>query len=154
MTGLRTAVFFFLAMFGHWWWTTYFSFSGLSPQILLVLTVVVAARQGPIRAMCLGFGWGLFLDVLNANIFGANALVLTLIGYGTGSVRRFVDVTGLASQCVVVFGMTWAYFLVFGSLGLIFTGHFFWVGWPAFLFDPLYNCLTAAAVFLFWMERW
>ena len=88
MNFLRGAIFFLTAMLIQWWWATHFSLAGLAPQLLLILTVVVAARQGPVRAMCLGFGWGLFLDVLNPALFGANALALTLAGYGTGALRR------------------------------------------------------------------
>ncbi|OGR88836.1 MAG: rod shape-determining protein MreD [Elusimicrobia bacterium RIFCSPHIGHO2_02_FULL_57_9] len=153
MNFLRGAIFFLTAMLIQWWWATHFSLAGLAPQLLLILTVVVAARQGPVRAMCLGFGWGLFLDVLNPALFGANALALTLAGYGTGALRRLVDVTGLAPQCVVVFGMTWAYFLALGMIGVVFAKYFVWVGWPAFLFDPFYNCLTAGVLFLFWTDR-
>lgn len=153
MNFTRGALFFIIAMFAQWWWSTHLSLAGLSPQLLLVLTVIIAARQGPIRAMCLGFGSGLFLDVLSPDLFGANALALTLAGYGAGSVRRLIDVAGLAPQCFVVFGMTWAYFLMLGAIGLIFAKHFLWVGWTAFLLDPLYNCLVAAVLFIFWTER-
>jgi rod shape-determining protein MreD len=149
----RMGALFAAAMAFHWWWTTHFSFFGLSPQILLVLTVAVAARSGPIRAMCLGFAWGLFLDFLNARLFGANALALTLVGYGAGSVRRQIDVAGLAPQCAIVGLMTWAYFLLLGLLGAVFMRHFLWVGWTAFLFDPFYNVLAAAAAAAVWEVR-
>ena len=137
-------------MLAHWWWTTHLSVAGLAPQLLLVLTVITAARRGPIRAMCLGCVWGLFLDVMSARLFGANALALTLVGYGTGSVRRQIDVTGLAPQCLVVFGMTWAYFVLLGLIGLVFLKTFLWVGWPSFVVDPFYNCVVGAAVFMIW----
>lgn len=138
------------AMALHWWWTTHFSPFGLAPQLLLVLTVVTAARRGPVRAMCLGFIWGLFLDLMSARLFGANALALTLVAYGTGSVRRQVDVTGLAPQCLVIFAMTWAYFLLLGTLSAVFPPkQFMWVGWAPFLVDPFYNCLVGAFVAAF-----
>lgn len=150
MSALKIVPLAFLAMIGHWLWTSHFALWGLSPQLLLVLTVAVAARQGPIRAMCLGFFWGLFLDVLQARLFGASAFALTLVGYGTGSVRRQIDVTGLAPQCVVVFFMTWAYFLLLGALGLVFMKEFLWIGWSQFLLDPFYNAVLAAAVSVAW----
>lgn len=155
MTYSRWVALFLGAMLAHWFWTADFALAGLAPQILLVLTVAIAARHGPIPAMCLGFAWGLFLDAMSAHLFGANALALAWVGYGTGSVRRQIDVTGLVPQCVVVFGMSWAYFLLTGLLGLVFMKTFLWVGWAAFLIDPLYNCLVTAGVFVFlgqWME--
>lgn len=153
MSAVRLLFLFFAAMAVHWWWTTHFALWGLSPQLLLVLTVAVAARQGPVRAMLVGFGWGLFLDVLAPRLFGANALALTLVGYGTGAARRQIDVAGVGAQCAVVFFMTWAYFLLSGLVGAVFARHFLWVGWGTFLLDPFYNALAAAAVSLVWEPR-
>ena len=134
----------------HWWWSTHFLVLGLAPLLLLVLTVSIAARLGSVPAMCCGFFWGLFLDVLRPQLFGANALALTLVGYGTGAVRRQIDVIGVAPQAVVVFLMTWGFFLFTGLLGLVFVKTFLWVGWVPFLFTPVYNCLLVPFVFLFW----
>ena len=150
MSYLRMAVLFILALAAHWLWSAYFSFLGLAPQILLVLTVIAAARQGSITGMCLGFAWGLFLDVFQPHLFGANALVLTLIGYAVGAVRRQIDVAGFGPLCALVLSMTWGYFVLTGILGLIFMKSFFWVGWRPFLFDPLYNCALIAPLFLIW----
>lgn len=150
MSAARSAVLFVLAMAGHWLWTTHFALWGLAPQLTLVLTVAAAARLGPVRAMLLGFGWGLFLDVLTVRLFGANALALTFVGYGTGSVRRQIDVTGAVPQGVVVLFMTWAYLLTLGVLGLIFARDFLWPGATRLLLLPFYNALVAAAVSLLW----
>ncbi len=143
-------ILFLLATVLHWGWTSFFSIKGLAPQVLLVLTVVAASRRGPIAAMCFGFAWGLFLDVFAPHIFGANALLLTLVGYAVGAARRQIDVNGLAPQCVLVLGMTWAYFLCHGLLGLLFVKHFLWVGWRPFIFDPFYNCLLIPFLFVIW----
>ncbi len=144
------AAVFVLAMVAHWWWTTYLTIGGLAPQLLLVLTVVAASRRGAVAAMCFGFAWGLFLDVFRTHLFGANALLLTLVGYAVGSVRRQIDVNGLAPQCVLVLTLSWAYYLSFGVLGLIFLKSFLWVGWKPFLLDPLYNCLMIPFLFVIW----
>lgn len=135
------AALFFMAVAAHWWWSAYLSFFGLSPQILLVLTIVAAAKLGPNTAMCFGFGWGLALDVFSAHLFGANALALTLVGYAVGVVRRQIDVNALGPLCVMVMGMSWGYFLLSGLLSLVFMKTFSWIGWNAFLLDPFYNCL-------------
>ncbi len=153
MNQLRRVGLFMLAMLAQWWWSTHWSIAGLAPQLLLVLTVALGASFGPSWAMCCGFLWGLFLDTLSPRLFGANALALTWVGYGTGSVRRQLDVAGVPPQCLVVFGMTWAYFLVLGMLGMVFAKKYDWVGWPVFLLDPVYNCVVAAA-FLLWNQQW
>jgi len=138
----RGLILFFAAAWLQWWWSTSLSFWGLTPQILLVLTVAMAARLGPNTGMCYGFFWGLCLDVLRPQLFGGNAFALMLAGYGTGTLRRQIDVVDALSQFMIVGAMTWAYFLCYGLLGVVFAKTFLWVGWPAFLCDPLYNCLA------------
>jgi rod shape-determining protein MreD len=153
VSALGITFLFFVAMMGQWLWSSYFSLWGLSPQLLLVLTVSAAARWGPTYAMCLGFCWGIFLDTMSVRLFGANALALTLVGYGTGSVRRQIDVTGLAPLCLVVLIMSWAYFVSLGLLGLLFLRDPLWVGWPQFLLDPIYNVVLAAVLSGPWRLR-
>jgi rod shape-determining protein MreD len=129
---------------------THFAPFGVAPQLLLVLTVALAARHGAVWGMVAGFLWGLFLDVMSPRLFGANALVLTWIAYGTGSMRRQIDVAGLGPQTVVVFTTTWVYFLLLGALGLVFSKNLYWAGLPAFLLDPFYNAALAALVYALW----
>ncbi|MDE2039711.1 MAG: rod shape-determining protein MreD [Elusimicrobia bacterium] len=138
------------AMLAQWWWSSHGMLGGVAPQLLLVLTIIVAARHGAIKAMVIGFFWGLFIDLMSARLVGANALALTLVAYGTGLARRQVDLLGIEPQCAIVFALTPLYFLFWGLLGLLFSGSFLWVGWRSFLFDPFYNCLVAALAFLLW----
>jgi rod shape-determining protein MreD len=154
MRHFRGAGLFLIAAFLQWWWSTRFSFEGLSPQMLLILTVAIAARFGPNPGMSYGFFWGLFLDVLRPQLFGGNAFSLMLVGFAAGTVRRQIDVGDIVSQFVVTFMMTWGYFLLYGILGAVFAKSFAWVGWPAFLFDPLYNCLLVpfAAAACSWLR--
>ena len=154
MNFLKGAVLFLAAALLQWWWSTRMSFWGLSPQILLVLTVAMAARLGPNSGMCYGFLWGLFLDVLRPELFGGNAFVLMLVGYGTGALRRQIDVLDAVSQSLIVLCMTWGSFLLYGALGAVFAKGFIWVGWPAFIFDPLYNCFIVppAALACSWLR--
>jgi len=135
----RLLVLFFVAMVAQWWWSSHGAIAGLAPQLLLVLTIAIAARYGALRAMFLGFLWGLFLDVLAARLVGANALAFTLAAYGTGSMRRQVDLLGAGPQMLMVYALSVAYFLLMGLLGLVFLKTFLWVGWPQFLLDPVYN---------------
>lgn len=146
---------FVAATAAQWWWSTHLSIYGVAPQVLLVMTVAVAARYGSNWAMSCGFFWGLFLDVLSPRLFGGNALALTLVGYGTGSVRRQLDVAGLGPQCLLVFATTLIYYLFFGLLGRIFdpSKTFLWVGWPLFLTGPFYNSLVTVFLYGVWDPR-
>ena len=149
----RLLTVFLVAMVGQWWWSSHGAIYGVAPQLLLVLTIAVAARQGPLCAMVMGFFWGLFLDVMAARLVGANALALTLAAYGTGSMRRQVDLLGLAPQCLMVASLTLVYFMFMGLMGLVFLHSFMWVGWMSFLVDPFYNSFVALLVYVLW-ESW
>ena len=146
---------FVVGLMGHWLWSTHLTVFGLAPQLLLILTVAVAARRGPVVGQCFGFAWGLFLDVLGVHLFGAQALGLTLVGYFVGSLRRQMDVSSPPSQLMLVGLLTPSYFLFYGLAGWVFERHFFWVGWPSFVADPFYNCLVAPFGFALtkkWMD--
>ncbi|MBI5881616.1 MAG: rod shape-determining protein MreD [Elusimicrobia bacterium] len=150
LTYFRMTALFLLGALGHWWWTTYLSFWGVAPQLLLVLTFVVAARRGPVPAMSFGFAWGLVLDVYALHLMGAASLALTLSGYLAGNIRRQVDVSSLAPQSVILAAGTWGFFLFTGLLGLIFTKSFTWPGWGMFLLAPVLNCVLAPLLFWVW----
>lgn len=144
------AIFVFIAgIFAHWLWSTHFSIWGLAPAVLLALTVSAAARSGPVAGQCYGFAWGLFLDVSGAHIFGANALAFTLIGYGTGSMRRQMDVESAPSQAILILILTPVWFLFYGVVGFVFERSFLWVGWPQFVLIPIYTALVSPAGFAF-----
>jgi rod shape-determining protein MreD len=141
---------FFLAMVLQWWLSTNFLVFDLTPRLLLVLTVVISARMGSVAGMSYGFAWGLYLDVLRAHLFGANALAYTLIAYTTGAIRRQIDVVGIGSQAAAVLLMSWGYFLLYALLGLIFMKTSLFPGWKIFFLNPFYNALMVPLVFVFW----
>lgn len=143
MSYLRGAVLFVGAMFVQWWWNSHLAYWGAAPQFLLALTVVVAARRGPVTAMLVGYAWGLFSDTLRADLFGADALLYALAGYGAGIVRRQIDLSVPEPLAATVFLMTWAYAIMLGILGHVFMKSFVWVGWVSFLTAPFMNALVA-----------
>ncbi len=146
---LRTLGLFFTAAFVQWLWSAHFAPYGLAPQILLVLTVAAASRQGPAAAMSLGFFWGLFLDALIGGLFGANALILVLLAYLAGLVRHQMNAGEAAPRAVLVFAATWAYFLLLAAVSWAFTRHVLWGGWTDLLILPFYNSLVAVAIGVF-----
>ena len=153
MSYLRGTLLFVGAMFLQWWWNAHLSYWGAAPQFLLALTVVVAARRGPVTAMLVGFSLGLFSDTLRADLFGADALLYALAGYATGTVRRQIDLGAPEPLAATVFLMTWAYALLLGVLGHIFMKSFVWVGWVSFLTAPFMNALVAIVGASFVAER-
>ena len=155
MSYLRGAVLFVAAMFVQWWWNCHLAYWGAAPQFLLALTMLVAARRGPVPAMLIGYAWGLFSDTLRADLFGADALLYALAGYGAGVVRRQLDLGSPEPLAATVFLTTWAYALMLGFLGHVFLKSFVWVGWVSFLTAPFMNAVVAvlgAALFESWGE--
>ena len=143
MNILRGLLLFVAAMFLQWWWNAHLAYWGAAPQFLLALTVLIAARRGPVTAMLIGFAWGLFSDTLRADLFGADALLYALAGYAAGMVRRQIDLSAPEPLAAAVFLLTWAYALAFGVLGHVFLKSFVWVGWIPFLTAPFMNALVA-----------
>jgi len=150
---LRGFVLFFGAMFLQWWWNTHLSYWGAAPQFLLVLTILIAARRGPVLGMLAGFGWGLYLDVARAELFGASALVLTLAAYFVGVARRQVDLRAAGPLAATTFLFTWAAFVGLGLLGLIFTKSFEWSGWISVVSTPFLNVVVVTVASLLWDAR-
>ncbi len=142
MSFLRGAALFVAAMFIQWWWNSHLAYWGAAPQFLLALTVLIAARRGPVPAMLVGYVWGLFSDTLRADLFGADALLYALAGYGAGMVRRQIDLGAPEPLAATVCLLTWAYALLVGLLGQIFLKSFVWVGWASFLAAPFMNALV------------
>lgn len=150
---LRGIAIFVGAMFVQWWWNTHFAYWGAAPQFLLVLTILLAARRGPILGMLAGFGWGLYLDVARAELFGASALILTLAAYFVGVARRQIDLRAAGPLAAVTFLFTWAAFIGLGLLGLTFTKSFEWSGWIAVLATPFLNVVAVTTAAVLWDAR-
>ena len=150
---LRGLALFIGAMFIQWWWNTHFAYWGAAPQLLLVLTILIAARRGPVLGMLAGFGWGLYLDVARAELFGASALILTLAAYFVGVTRRQIDLRAAGPLAVTTFLFTWASLIGLGLLGLIFTKSFELGGWIAILATPFLNVAMVTVVALVWDAR-
>lgn len=144
---------FIVAMFVQWWWNTHFAYWGAAPQFLLVLTILIAARRGPVLGMIAGFGWGLYLDVARAELFGASALILALAAYFVGVARRQVDLRAAGPLAVTTFLFTWAGFLGLGLIGLTFTKSFEWSGWISVFVTPFLNAAVVTVAALLWDAR-
>lgn len=57
---------------------------GVLPDVMLLVVVVVSAREGPEFGTPFGFGVGLLMDLFLEVPAGLSALSYTLVGYGVG----------------------------------------------------------------------
>jgi len=150
---VRGFVLFIGAMFLQWWWNTHLAYWGAAPQFLLVLTILIAARRGPVLGMLAGFAWGLYLDVARAELFGASALILTLAAYFVGVARRQIDLRAAGPLAATTFLFTWAAFIGLGLLGLVFTKSFEWGGFIAVALTPFLNVAAVTTAAIVWDVR-
>ena len=151
---VRGLLLFVGAMALQWWWNAHFSYWGAAPQFLLVLTILIAARRGAVPGMLAGFGWGLYLDVARAELFGASALTLTLAAYFAGVMRRQIDLRTAGSLAATTFLFSWAVLVGHGLLGLVFTKSFEWAGWMPAVATPILNSFFAIVASLLWDAFW
>jgi rod shape-determining protein MreD len=63
---------------------------GVRPELLFLVTVVVAFLEGPGEGAVIGFVSGLAQDLLLNEPKGILALTLTLLGYTMGTLRQFI----------------------------------------------------------------
>ncbi|MDX6768692.1 MAG: rod shape-determining protein MreD [Elusimicrobiota bacterium] len=150
MTFLRSVALYFGAMLLQWWWNTHFSYWGAAPQFLLVATLLIASRRGPVPAMLAGFGWGLFLDVSRAELFGASAFLLTGSAYLAGMVRKQIDLRAAGPLAVCTMLVTLGALLTHGLLGLVFNRAFEHFAWRVWVFTPVMNALLAGLGAVLW----
>lgn len=63
---------------------------GVRPELLYLVTIVLALLEGPNEGSIVGFASGLAQDFLLNEPKGITALTLTLVGYGVGMARQFI----------------------------------------------------------------
>ena len=62
----------------------YITVREVAPDLLVILTVVIALREGQFAGALAGFTLGLFFDIISSNIVGTNALTKLLVGFIAG----------------------------------------------------------------------
>jgi rod shape-determining protein MreD len=130
-----------------WWWGHYCLVWGLAPEWLLVSTVALSGLYGPVLGETYGFLWGIGLGTLSVRLFGAHALLLTVIAYVVGNGRRQMDLSSPPSQVLVTWLISSFYILALGLLAKVSGGEFQWAGWKVFLFGSLLNGAVSPLVF-------
>jgi len=63
---------------------------GVRPELLFLVTIILAMLEGPAEGAVVGFVSGLAQDMLLNQPKGITALTLTLLGYAVGMARQFI----------------------------------------------------------------
>jgi len=119
------------------------------PELMYLLTVLVALLEGPATGAVLGFAGGLAQDFLLTQPKGITALTLTLLGYAVGTIRQYI-VSPSALVPVIMVAAGTAIGIMFNGLVKFLLGQLD-AGW-AFqlqiaLLSGLYNAILTPFVF-------
>ncbi|GGI06807.1 rod shape-determining protein MreD [Egicoccus halophilus] len=77
---------------------------GFRPDLLLLVTVAVALRDGPLSGLRVGFAAGLLTDLLvSQSPVGLAALVFTVVGLAVGLARPYLALESLTAPLIVAF---------------------------------------------------
>jgi rod shape-determining protein MreD len=96
------------------------SIAGVTPSIVVLTVVAVGLTDGAESGTRYGFAAGLLVDLLSGGLVGLSALVLLLVGFGSGVVRPFLTSSTLLTQVVAAaIGGAFAVF-GYGVLSLLF----------------------------------
>jgi rod shape-determining protein MreD len=88
--------------------------AGAKPELMYLVTIVLAMLEGPTSGAVAGFTAGMAQDFLLNDPKGITALVLTLLGYVVGTVRPFLTTPSPALPTLLVGAGT--------AVGLLFYG--------------------------------
>jgi rod shape-determining protein MreD len=122
---------------------------GAKPELVYLVTVVLAFLEGPASGAAAGFAGGMAQDFLLNLPKGITALTLTLVGYAVGTVRQYVVTPSPLLPVFVVAGATIGGILFYGLvaflLGQLTVGASYLV--RVALLSGLYNALVTPLVF-------
>jgi rod shape-determining protein MreD len=63
---------------------------GVRPELMYLVTIIIAILEGPREGMVVGFFGGMAQDFLLNQPKGITALTLTLVGYAAGLARQYI----------------------------------------------------------------
>ena len=148
MRQLGDVLLYFLTGAFYWWWTGHLSIFGTAPNFIFLAALCVAIITSPIKALAYGFFFGVYMDLLGTNMFGAYALTYTLLVYGIHSMKRHFDMAAPFSQIITALVMSLVCMLFYQGLSLAMA-KINPLSLKNFMTEPFLN--AAAAPFVFFM---
>lgn len=123
--------------------------AGAKPELMYLITIVMAMLEGPGVGAIAGFTAGLAQDFLLDQPKGITALTLTLVGYTVGQVRQYIVTPGPLTPVLLVGGFTALGILFYGLvaflLGQLGTGFLFLL--RTALLSALYNAVLTPLLY-------
>ena len=94
-------------------WIPYVGIAGITPDLPLIVTVLLALQRGPNTGTICGFLIGLGQDLANPGFLGLNALTKTIVGYALGKLRDRFDADTAPTCAATLFVATLAHDLLY-----------------------------------------
>jgi rod shape-determining protein MreD len=93
--------------------------AGAKPELMYLVTIVLAMLEGPTSGAVAGFTAGMAQDFLLNDPKGMTALVLTLLGYVVGTVRPYITTPSPALPTILVGVGTAAGLMFYGFVAFL-----------------------------------
>lgn len=122
---------------------------GAKPQLIYMVTILLAMLQGPASGAAVGFAGGMAQDFLLNSPKGITALTLTLLGYVVGLARQYIVSTSPVLPTALVAVGTFAGIMFYGAVSFLlgqFSEPFIQLSQIAGL-SALYNAILTPIVF-------
>jgi rod shape-determining protein MreD len=113
---------------------------GAKPELMYLVTVILAMMEGPSSGAVGGFSAGMAQDFLLDQPKGITALTLTLVGYVVGMVRQYIVTPSPVLPVLLVTGATFVGVLFYGFVSFL-LGQLSGIGFllKTALLSALYN---------------
>lgn len=113
---------------------------GAKPELMYLVTVLLAMMEGPSSGAIGGFSAGMAQDFLLDQPKGITALTLTLVGYVVGMARQYIVTPSPLLPVLLVAGATFAGVLFYGFVAFL-LGQLSGIGFllQTALLSSLYN---------------
>jgi rod shape-determining protein MreD len=126
-----------------------FRLGGAKPDLVFLVTIVLAYLEGPTSGTVAGFVGGMAEDFLLNQPKGITALTLTLVGYAVGVARQYVSTPSPLLPVFLVGGATTIGVLFYGLVSFLLGQFDFGFGFlfRVALLSGLYNAVLTPIVF-------
>ena len=92
---------------------------GAKPELVYLVTIILATLEGPSSAALAGFFGGMAQDFMLNRPKGITALTLTLVGYAVGMVRQYIVTPNPLLPVMLTGGATVAAVLFHGTVSFL-----------------------------------
>ncbi|MCR5504248.1 MAG: rod shape-determining protein MreD [Elusimicrobiaceae bacterium] len=145
---INIAFVFIIATVFYWLGLLVFAPLGLSVNIMLAFTIIIAVLLPQRYGYTFAFFSGLFLDFLGTTVFGAHALAFTLLMMLFYRIRDKIDFKAAVPQMVITTLLNFVLVMLFGLLTKIFSNTFVWQGWKNLFLGSLILGLLMPLLYL------